>query len=123
VREFRGHVAPLKAIYNRSQAGITAYLASDVAHHLATRPTRVGVVLPLAIATLALETMLNYLAVAAALSLETRVSLPDVVRRLRIGSMTDFWLTYVVSAVLGAMLVGLYSEIRLWALAAFLGPT
>ena len=46
VREFRGQVAPLKALYNRSQAGITAYIASDLAHHLTNKPTRVGVVLP-----------------------------------------------------------------------------
>jgi len=98
-------------------------MASALAHAILRAPAHGWHALPLAFVVLAVSTGMNYTLVATALSLEHGYSFRDVVARLRLGTLSDFLLTFAGSAVLAGMLVLLYESLGVLALIAFFGPT
>jgi signal transduction histidine kinase len=121
-REFRGEISLTKGVFNRTQVGVTAFSAALVVRAISPSPTGSAAILPLSFAALATASSLNYILVALEMSLEHGYSVPKVVRRLIIGTPSDFVLTYLAWGVLGAMLVALYAEVHAWALVAFAAP-
>jgi signal transduction histidine kinase len=121
-REFRGQISPTKAIFNRSQVSLANLLASLVVHMLVRSPATSSVIVPLAFLSLALVTALNYFLVGLAVSIEHGYPVAEVLQRLRLGTLTDFALTFASWAVLGAMLAALYDQSHPWALLAFIAP-
>jgi len=121
-KEFRGQITPLKALFNRSQVGLADFLGSLVAHQLSGHPGDSAFAVGLALIILATILLANYILVGMALAIEFRTQFVAVIRRLRLGTMTDFALVVAAWAVLGAMLSALYSEIGFVALVAFVFP-
>jgi signal transduction histidine kinase len=121
-REFRGQISPTKAIFNRSQVSLANLLASLVVHMIVHSPATSPVIVPLAFLSLSLVTALNYILVGLAVSIEHGYPIGEVLRRLRLGTFTDFTLTFASWAVLGAMLAALYDQSHPWALLAFIAP-
>src|SRR5439155_5085994 len=80
-------------------------------------------ILPVALVSMAAMMATNYLLVGTAISLEYGHTFGEVIRRLRLGTPSDFALTFVSWAVLGSMLASLYDQSHPWGLIAFLFPT
>jgi signal transduction histidine kinase len=100
-----------------------SFVGSGIVHVLVREPAKSPYVLILALLMLAVETLVNYALVGVAMARERGYPFHSVVSRLRIGTGGDFALTFLVSAVLGVMVVVLYEQIQLWSLLVVLGPT
>jgi signal transduction histidine kinase len=120
VKEFRGETTLSKALCNRSQLAWTVFLPSLGVHLVSESPSTSAFILPLAFFYLAVSNAVNYGLVGIAVALERHLSVSQVVRRMKVGGLSEFLLTFVVWGVLGAMLAVLYDQVPL-ALVAFLG--
>jgi signal transduction histidine kinase len=122
LKEFRGQISIEKTLFNRSQLSVGNYLGSLVVHMLARSPARSPFIVPLAFLALATTTIFNYSLVGIAVSLERGYPITRVIRRLQLGTFSDFVLTFSSWTVLGAMLAALYDQSHPWALLAFAAP-
>jgi signal transduction histidine kinase len=123
IREFRGQLPIEKAVFNRSQVGCSCLAGSLVAHWIDSSPSSSPWILIIAFAALMSLSVANYLFVSTAISLEHGYPIGNVIRRLRLGTLEDFGVSFLAWGVLGAMLAALYNRVQPWALLAFLGPT
>jgi signal transduction histidine kinase len=122
-REVRGQIPLTKALYNRSQMAAASLVGSGLIHLLVRAPAKSPYAPALALGMLGTVTLVNYAFVGVAMSRESGYPFSAVVTRLRIGTPIDFALTFIVSAVLGLMVVALYEQIHLWSLLVIVGPT
>jgi signal transduction histidine kinase len=121
-QEFRGGISVSKAVYNRAQGALASLAGSLSVHAVTNTPETPAFILPLAFLCLAVSSSVNYTLVALGVSRMRGLSLTSVVRRMQVGRLSDYSLTFVAWGVLGAMLAALYREVRPLALLAFLGP-
>jgi signal transduction histidine kinase len=121
-REFRGHITFTKALFNRTQIALSCYAASFAAHAVNHSPDSSPFVVPLALLALAASTATNYVLVGIGLSLEHSYPFHEVIGRLRLGTLTDFFLSFTAGAVIGAMLAALYHQVHPLTILAFLAP-
>jgi signal transduction histidine kinase len=122
IKEFRGKITPSKALFNRSQVALADAIASWIVHQISPVPSASRFMLALAFIMLAVILVANYLLVSLALRIEFGYRLRDVIRRLRLGTSSDFTLTLAAWSVLGAMLAALYEQIGSVALVGFIFP-
>jgi signal transduction histidine kinase len=120
-KEFRGQTTLSKALCNRSQLAWTVFLPSLGVHLVSKSPSTSAFILLLAFFYLAVSSAVNYGLVGIAVALERHLSVSEVIRRMQVGGLSEFLLTFVAWGVLGAMLAALYDQVPL-ALLAFLGP-
>lgn len=121
--EIRREVAPLTAIFNRAQIGLTAATTSIVFHGVADmRPS--SVVQDLGGATLAAAAgyVLNVTLVSVWASLKYRTGIVKVFRELRIGSLPEFLISYLALALLGLVMAKFFLAMGFWSIPAFLLP-
>jgi signal transduction histidine kinase len=131
-REFRREVTLLRAVFNRAQVALSVFAASSVFHSIAGNrldPQLDVTQTPLGILLIAatLAALADYLVNSSMVTLFTslRVGLPplQVLRELRIGSPSEFLLSYVGLGFLGLTMAKFaVDEVGLWALPAFLAP-
>ena len=128
-REFRREVTLLRAIFNRSQVALSVFAASAVFHALASIGADETPGSPVWILVLAamVAAIADYLVNSTMVTLFTslRVSLPplQVLKELRIGSVSEFLISYLGLGLLGlAMARFAVSEIGVLALPAFMAP-
>jgi signal transduction histidine kinase len=127
-REFRHQVTFLRAIFNRAQVALSVFAASAVFHTFATigsdgtgSPT--WILIPAAMIAAIVDYLVNSTLVTLFTSL--RVGLPPlkVLKELRIGSVSEFLVSYLGLGLLGLTMAKFaVSEVGLWALPAFLAP-
>ncbi len=122
-KELKGQIRISKAIFNRSQAALAAYISSLLAHHVVHLPGPSVFVLPLALLVLAITFLVNYSLVGLGVTLEYDFSPRTALQRMSVGTPLDFMLTLISWAVVGAMLAVLYDQVGSVALIAFLAPT
>jgi signal transduction histidine kinase len=122
-REFRGQISFSKALFNRSQVGLNYFISSWVAHRIVASPETSSLILPLSFLILALAITVNYVLVGIEISLEHGYGFADVLPRLRLGTPSDFLLTFAGWGVLGAMLAALYVRVHPAALVPLVLPT
>ena len=126
-REFRHEVTVLRAIFNRSQVALSVFAASAVFHSLATIQPPASPAWILIIAAM-LASIADYLVNSTMVTLFTsiRVGLPplQVLKELRIGSVSEFLISYLGLGLLGLTMAKftVSSDVGLWALPAFLAP-
>jgi signal transduction histidine kinase len=132
-REFRREVTILRAIFNRSQVTLSVFAASAVFNALATIQASDGTssvqASPawLLIVAAMVASIADYLVNSTMVTIFTslRVGLPplQVLRELRIGSVSEFLISYLGLGLLGlTMAMFTVTEVALWALPAFLAP-
>jgi signal transduction histidine kinase len=122
-REFRREVSLLRAVFNRSQVALSVFAASFVFHAIADIDDPAWVLIPAAM----LASIADYLVNSTMVTLFTslRVGLPPlkVLRELRMGSVSEFLISYLGLGLLGLTVAKFVnSEVYLWALPAFLAP-
>jgi signal transduction histidine kinase len=121
-KEFKGQIALSRAIFNRSQLGIVYYVGSLVPHQTHFVSATI-VIVPVALLTLAVMCVINYLLVGAGITIEYGYPLSGVLYRLRLGTTVDLAIGFAASALLAAMLAALHDLAGTWALVAIVGPT
>lgn len=128
-REFRREVTPLRAIFNRSQVALSVFAASAVFHSFAfigTKDTPGSPALILILAAM-VAAIADYLVNSTMVTLFTslRVGLPplQVLKELRIGSVSEFLISYLGLGLLGLTMAKFaVSDVGVWALPAFMAP-
>ena len=124
-RELRHEVSALRALFNRCQVAISVLAASAVFHSMATIGTSQTVVL---VAAAALAAIVDYLVntslVAVGASIQYGMSPLNVIRRLRIGSPTEFLISYLGLAVFGLFLAKLFAidGVSFWVIPGYVLP-
>ena len=122
-REVKGQVRPLRALFNRSQLGLSVFCASAVFHALGGTPTDWAVDLLYAgpLAVLAFH-VVNIILVAIALGLQYDRPFQEVFRHLKIGNAIEYFVSYLGLGLLGVTTARLYVDVGWWAVAAFVMP-
>lgn len=121
-REFKGAVRPLRALFNRSQIAISVFLAAMMFNAVGGRVDSWRAALPAALAAVLVDYALNSALVSIAVSLDEGLRVGAVVRKLRIGSLPEFLISYIGLGFLGVILARLYLDVGWWAVAAFVMP-
>jgi signal transduction histidine kinase len=128
-REFRREVTLLRAIFNRAQVALSVFAASAVFHAFAYIGTNTvpGSAPWLLISAAMLAAIADYLVNSTMVTLFTslRVGLPplQVLRELRIGSVSEFLISYLGLGLLGLTMAKFaVSSVGVWALPAFMAP-
>jgi signal transduction histidine kinase len=122
-REFRREVTILRAIFNRAQVALSVFAASAVFHALASIGSPVWLLVLAAMAAAIVDYLVNSTMVTLFTSL--RVGLPplQVLKELRIGSVSEFLISYLGLGLLGLTMAKFaVSDVGVWALPAFLAP-
>lgn len=121
-REFRREVNPAKGAFNRSQIAWAVFAASSAFHALATLDETAPVVLGVAMVAVAADYIVNATFVTIDVSLAQGMAPMAVLRKLRIGNLLEFLVSYLGLGVLGVVLAKLYLEVGFWAVAVFIVP-
>jgi signal transduction histidine kinase len=127
-REFRREVTLLRAIFNRAQVALSVFAASAVFHTLASIGTETpGSPIWLLVLAAMVAAIVDYLVNSTMVTLFTslRVGLPpfQVLKELRIGSVSEFLISYLGLGLLGLTMAEFaVSDVGVWALPAFLAP-
>ena len=122
VREFRGEIGIIRALYNRAQTALSVIMASLlfklVGGEIGAWPQ---VILASSLAVAA-DCLVNYSLVVAVRVLHDGVSFRDAVSGLRLGRPAAFALTYLSYGLLGLILAEIFLQVGVWGLAAFVMP-
>ena len=121
-REFRREISLLKALFNRSQIALAVFLGSWVFHGLATLKSGLSWQLLAATTATLADYIINISSVTFWHSILHRISPLEVMRRMRLGRLSDFLVNYLGLGVLGIVLAQLYVGVGFWAVPAFLTP-
>jgi signal transduction histidine kinase len=122
-REFRREVTLLRAIFNRAQVALSVFAASAVFHALATPDSPAWLLILAAMVAAIADYLVNSTMVT--LFTSVRVGLPpfQVLKELRIGSVSEFLISYLGLGLLGLTMAKFAeSDVGVWALPAFLAP-
>jgi signal transduction histidine kinase len=112
--EFRGKVSPLRAGFNRAQAGATALAASATFHALGSVSDDLGrLVLAAGLAMIA-GYLVSAVLVATGISLFYRESIASVLRRMRIGDPVEFLVGHIGLGFIGVASAELYRQVGIW---------
>jgi signal transduction histidine kinase len=118
IREFRGEISVLRALYNRAQVSLSVMLAALVfsaAGGVVGEWPDSGLA---ALLALTADCALNYALVVTAKSLHDGVPAARVFRSLTMGSPVSFVLTYLAYGLLSLVLAQTYLGTGVWGLAA-----
>jgi signal transduction histidine kinase len=130
-REFRGEVTVLRAVFNRAQVALSVFAASSVFHLLVgtfENPSHMfeESSIWLLVAAAMLAAIADYLVNSSLVTLFTslRVGLPplQVLKELRIGTSSEFFISYLGLGVLGLVMAAFTARASLWSLPVFLAP-
>jgi signal transduction histidine kinase len=124
-REFRHEYSLLRALFNRCQIALAVVAASGIFHTFAdlrTSPTSVA--LPIAALGAVGDYVLNTSLVAVGAGILYGVAPIRVLRELRIGRLSEFFMSYVGLGVLGLVLAKFFSQstVHFWAVPVFVLP-
>jgi signal transduction histidine kinase len=119
-REFKREISVLRALFNRSQ--FAALVSSAIIHSFGVTTDHEFTLLCVTVLAVAGGYAANVILVTLHASVEYRTSPLAVLAQLRIGGLTEFFVSYVGLGLLGAILALLYHLAGYWVIATFLAP-
>lgn len=126
LRELKRQVTPLRALFNRCQVALSVFGASAVFHSLATIDSSATIVLVVAAMLAAIvDYLINTGLVTLGASIQYRLPPNKVIRQLRIGSPTEFVVSYLGLAVFGLVFAKLFvisSPVKFWVVPGYVLP-
>ena len=122
IREFRGQLAPLTALFVRSQIALAVLAESEVFRGLADLQDGWFVVGPTVLLAAVVGYAVNTLLVAEWQALRRRVSLESILRQMHSGVLGEFVVSYMGLALFSVMVAITTQTIGLWAIAVFIAP-
>jgi signal transduction histidine kinase len=120
-RELRREITPTRAMFNRSQIALVAFLGSAVAHGFSEAPDSSVLVVPLALLALATIVFGNTFLVCSGVAIDRGYPFSQVLRRMLVGEPSDYAITLSMAALSAGAFSILYSHSREMALIAALG--
>jgi signal transduction histidine kinase len=121
--EFTGGRPWSQLLYNRSQSALSTFSASLVTHSFVPKQSNLALVFAKAGVALIVLTIINYLLVGPAIAALHECSFLQALRRMRVGSLSDYTLTFIVWGLFAGIVAILYDRLNGLALLIFLGPT
>jgi signal transduction histidine kinase len=121
-REFKGQITALKALFNRSQIALSVALVGAIFHLWAEVSSPWYVVFGATILAVATGYALNVFTVSIHAGIDYGVSPTVIVKRMRIGGVTEFLVSYVGLGVLGAIVARLFDAAGPLAVVTVLAP-
>jgi diguanylate cyclase (GGDEF)-like protein len=122
IREFRGQLAPLTALFVRSQIALAVLAESEVFRGLADLRDGWFIVGPAVLLAAVVGYAVNTLLVAEWQALRRRVSLESILRQMHSGVLGEFVVSYMGLALFSVMVAITTQTIGLWAIAVFIAP-
>ncbi len=122
LREFRGEISLLRALYNRAQVGLSVMLGAVVFGLSGGQVTNLPSALPAALLALAADCLLNYSLVAGAKGLHEGTPPFRILGAMTVGTPRMFGLTYLCYGLLSLILGQAYTDMGAWGLALFAIP-
>jgi diguanylate cyclase (GGDEF)-like protein len=122
IREFRGQLAPLTAVFVRAQIALAVLAESEVFRGLADLHDGWFIVGPTVLLAAIVGYAVNTLLVAEWQALRRRVSLESVLRQMHSGVLGEFVVSYMGLALFSVMVAITTETIGLWAIAVFIAP-
>jgi signal transduction histidine kinase len=122
VREFRRRIGVFRAVYNRSQIGLSVFVASAAYHAVSSSLEEwPNAILGTALAT-AVFTSLNGILVSAYVASHSEASFHRVMLRLHVGRPFEFLLTYFAYGILAYAVSRLFLDAGAWSVPLFMVP-
>jgi signal transduction histidine kinase len=121
-REFRGEVSVLRALFNRSQIALSVFAASAFFHLIASIKSPPLILFAAAMLAAIVDYAVNTTLVTVGASIMYRMPPSRVFRELRIGSLSEFFVSYLGLALLGLILAVFFDLFEFWAVPVFLLP-
>jgi signal transduction histidine kinase len=121
-REFRGEVNLLRALFNRCQIALSVFAASAVFHSVANLDSAPLILCGAAMLASAVDYITNATLVTVVASISYRTKPSTVFRELRIGSPSEFVISYLGLGLLGLVLAVFFELVGFWAVPVFLLP-
>ena len=122
IREFRGQLAPLTALFVRSQIAMAVLAESEVFRGLADLQDGWFIVGPTVLLAAVVGYAVNTLLVAEWQALRRRVPLESILRQMHSGVLGEFVVSYMGLALFSVMVAITTQTIGLWAIAVFIAP-
>jgi signal transduction histidine kinase len=120
-RELKREIAPVKALFNRSQLALTMLISSLVFHSIAAVGSPLAILIPAVLAATVAHYVINVVFVCVALSLLYSWPVRKVLEQLRVGDVRQFLLNFVGLAFIGAVIAKLFASTS-WSVIAFVAP-
>ena len=121
VRELRRQVAPLTAVFVRSQIALAVLAESRVIHGFGAIDDPVYLLGPVVLMAAIVGYSIDAIVAAQWRSLEARESLDEILRRLHTGIRGEFVLSYMGLALFSVM-VATTQSVGMWAIAVSIAP-
>jgi signal transduction histidine kinase len=121
-REIRREISLVHALFNRCQVALSVFAASLVFHSFASFDSKVLVAAGAAVLAAIADYLINACLVTAYISIRTGASPVRVIREVKIGSPTEFLVSYVGLGVLGLVLAVFFDALRWWTVIAVIAP-
>ena len=122
VREIRGELPPLTALFVRSQIALAVVAESEVFRGLADLEDGWFIVGPTVLLAAVVGYAVNTLLVAEWQALRRRVPLETILRQMHSGVLGEFVVSYMGLALFSVMVAITTQTIGLWAIAVFIAP-
>lgn len=122
VREFKGDISLVRALYNRAQTSLSVMAAAVVFSVVDGQINEWPAAILVSLVAVAADCLVNYGLVVAAKALHDQVSPWDILGGLRVGAARTFLVTYLSYGLLSPILGQIYLEIGSWGLVAFALP-
>jgi signal transduction histidine kinase len=122
-REFRREISFIGACFNRCQVALSVIAASAVFHAVAGQLSSSPPILVLAASLAAIaDYFVNGGLVTLYMTIRLGVSPLRIIRELKIGSVSDFLISYLGLGVLGLTLAKFFESVGAWSIPAYLAP-
>jgi signal transduction histidine kinase len=122
LRELRGGTSPLRALFNRAQVAVSVLAAGWVFHLLASVESHPTLLIPAGLVAAALDYLVNMTLVTGAGVILYRLRPVEMIRKLRIGNLSEFLVSYLGLGVLGVVLALLFDRVGFWSVVTFVAP-
>jgi signal transduction histidine kinase len=122
LRELRREISPMNALFNRCQVTLSVFAAATVFHSFATVDSAVWLALGAAILSAMADYLVNASLVTVYVSIRTGLAPWQVIREVKIGSPTEFLVSYVGLGVLGLVLAVFFQTLSWWSVVAVIAP-
>jgi signal transduction histidine kinase len=124
-REFRREFGPVRAVFNRCQVALAVLAASSIFHNLASIHSSPGLTLVgAAILASTADYLVNSGLVTIAASIYYKLPVRRVMVQLKVGSLSEFFISFVGLGTLGLILAYFFAEsgLHFWSVPYFMAP-
>jgi diguanylate cyclase (GGDEF)-like protein len=122
MREVRGELPPLKALFIRAQIAVSVVAESFVFHGIADLHSAWYVLIGAVLLAAALGYLANVLLVAYYAHLQNGESVRSILREMHVGVFGEFLVSYMGLALFATLVATSFGRLGIWSIAVFIAP-